>query len=141
MTRPPSSVVIGAGLAGLTAAHRLRQAGVDVTVLERSPRPGGRVQTERHGAYLVDTGPDALTASYARYLNLVRELGLGDRIVSPSGADPAGRGPVWRRVDGIGGVLRRMGGSPPDRRGPDEPPADRSGPDPFTRGNDLDGGT
>jgi oxygen-dependent protoporphyrinogen oxidase len=84
MASQSSTIVIGAGLAGLTAAHRLQQEGVRVTVLERSSAAGGRVQTERHGRYLIDTGPDALTSSYRRYLNLVRELGLGDRVVSPS---------------------------------------------------------
>ncbi|HUF51055.1 MAG TPA: FAD-dependent oxidoreductase [Longimicrobiales bacterium] len=40
-------VIVGAGLTGLTAAYRLSAAGVDVLVLEASPRPGGRVQTVR----------------------------------------------------------------------------------------------
>lgn len=40
-------IVIGAGLAGLSAAYELTQAGHDVTVLEAQTRPGGRVQTLR----------------------------------------------------------------------------------------------
>jgi protoporphyrinogen oxidase len=77
-------VVIGGGLSGLAAAYRLKQAGVEVTVLERGPHPGGRAQTEEHGGYVVDTGPDALTESYHSYLGLLRELGLGDRVVASS---------------------------------------------------------
>lgn len=38
-------VIVGAGLTGLTAAHRLNAAGVDVVVLDAAPRAGGRVQT------------------------------------------------------------------------------------------------
>jgi len=50
-------VVIGAGPAGLTAAHRLRGGGADVTVLERQPVAGGRTHTEHHGpGHWVDTG-------------------------------------------------------------------------------------
>lgn len=79
-----SVIVVGGGLSGLAAAYRLQQAGLEVTVLERGPSPGGRAQTERHGDYLVDTGPDALTESYTSYLGLLRELGLGDRVVSSS---------------------------------------------------------
>src|SRR5688500_13600575 len=44
---PAPVVVIGAGLAGLSAAHRLRQAGVPVRVLEAQDRVGGRVHTLR----------------------------------------------------------------------------------------------
>jgi protoporphyrinogen oxidase len=77
-------VVVGAGLSGLAAAYRLREAGVDVDVLEKGPGPGGRAQSERHGEYLVDTGPDALTESYRSYLGLLDELGLGDRVVAAS---------------------------------------------------------
>ncbi|OBI21414.1 hypothetical protein A5712_15450 [Mycobacterium sp. E2327] len=79
-----SAVVVGAGLSGLAAAYRLQQAGITVTVLESGRGPGGRVQTECHGGYIVDTGPDALTAGYTSYLKLVEDLGLGDRLVDTS---------------------------------------------------------
>jgi monoamine oxidase len=71
-----SVVVVGAGMSGLAAAYRLQQRGVAVTVLESEQRPGGRVATERHGRYLVDTGPDALASSYQSYLKLVDDIGL-----------------------------------------------------------------
>ncbi|MCO7219799.1 phytoene desaturase family protein [Klenkia sp. PcliD-1-E] len=55
-------VVVGAGLAGLSAALRLRGAGREVTVVERGPDPGGRAgRVERQG-YALDTGPSVLTA-------------------------------------------------------------------------------
>lgn len=79
-----SAIVVGAGLSGLAAAHRLQQAGVRVTVLERLDRPGGRVCSVERGGYLVDTGPDALTQGYSRYLGLIDTLGLSDLIVHPS---------------------------------------------------------
>ena len=40
-------VIVGAGLAGLTCAYRLHQAGVDAPVLEAADRVGGRVWTRR----------------------------------------------------------------------------------------------
>jgi monoamine oxidase len=44
---PKSVIVVGAGLAGLTRAHELSQAGHRVRVLEAQARPGGRVWTLR----------------------------------------------------------------------------------------------
>ncbi|MDK8889959.1 phytoene desaturase family protein [Corynebacterium macclintockiae] len=75
MTRPtlrkrlPSNgervVVIGAGLAGLSAALRLRSAGRDVTVIEAASEVGGRcrseVLTSAHGDFVADTGATVLT--------------------------------------------------------------------------------
>ncbi|MEI4271047.1 phytoene desaturase family protein [Klenkia sp. LSe6-5] len=55
-------VVVGAGLAGLSAALRLRGAGREVTVVERGPGPGGRAGRVERGGYALDTGPSVLTA-------------------------------------------------------------------------------
>jgi protoporphyrinogen oxidase len=79
-----SVVVVGAGLSGLAAARRLEAGGAGVVVLEAGANPGGRVRTEQHGDYLVDTGPDAATDGYTRWLNLVSELGLDSKLVPSS---------------------------------------------------------
>jgi phytoene desaturase len=55
-------VVVGAGLAGLSAALRLRGAGRDVTVVERGSGPGGRAGRVERGGYALDTGPSVFTA-------------------------------------------------------------------------------
>lgn len=54
-------VVVGAGLAGLTAALHLRGSGHEVTVLERGDRPGGRVGTYRFADHVIDNGATVLT--------------------------------------------------------------------------------
>lgn len=61
--RGPSDhvVVVGAGLAGLSAALYLAGAGREVTVVEREPRPGGRAGLLELDGYRVDTGPTVLT--------------------------------------------------------------------------------
>ena len=54
-------VIVGAGLAGLSAALRLVGAGRQVTVVERDDEPGGRAGVVREGGYTFDTGPTVLT--------------------------------------------------------------------------------
>ncbi len=54
-------VVVGAGLAGLSAALRLAGAGRSVTLLEREAVPGGRAGVRRVEGYTFDTGPTVLT--------------------------------------------------------------------------------
>ncbi len=54
-------VVIGAGLAGLSAACHLTGRGFDVQVVEREPGPGGRAARWQRAGYTVDVGPTVLT--------------------------------------------------------------------------------
>ncbi|MEU2549854.1 phytoene desaturase family protein [Streptomyces roseolus] len=54
-------VVVGAGLAGLSAALHLLGAGRRVTVVERDARPGGRAGREELAGFSLDTGPTVLT--------------------------------------------------------------------------------
>ena len=58
---PEHVVVIGAGLAGLTAAAHLRATGREVTVLEAGDSPGGLVRTELLDGHRFDTGATVLT--------------------------------------------------------------------------------
>jgi len=73
--------VIGAGLAGLSAAWELAQAGVEVTVLESERRLGGIVVTERRDGFIVEGGPDGFLAADLDIQALAGELEIGDRLV------------------------------------------------------------
>jgi protoporphyrinogen/coproporphyrinogen III oxidase len=73
-------VVIGAGVAGLAAARRLRAAGHRVTLLERADAPGGRVSSALVHGCRFELGAEFLANFYARTLALVRELGLGGEL-------------------------------------------------------------
>ncbi len=69
--------VLGAGLAGLSAARDLAAAGTDVVVLEARDRPGGRVeQTELPDGRLVQLGGEVVGPGHTAYRGLVDELGL-----------------------------------------------------------------
>jgi monoamine oxidase len=70
-------LVLGAGLAGLTAARDLAAAGTDVLVLEARSRIGGRVEQLREdGRRPVQLGGEVVGPVHTNYLGLVEELGL-----------------------------------------------------------------
>lgn len=73
--------MIGGGISGLTAAWALMRAGVDVRVLEASPRAGGLIQTASVDGFTIEDGPDALLAQKPAGIELCEQLGLGDQVI------------------------------------------------------------
>lgn len=69
------AIVIGAGMGGLAAALRLRQHGLNVTVLEKQSRPGGRSNVLEENGFRADTGPTILVMKYV-FEETYRALGL-----------------------------------------------------------------
>jgi renalase len=63
--------VVGAGIAGLAAAHRLEQLGFDITLFEKSRGVGGRMATRAVGDLQFDYGAQYFTARGKRFLQLV----------------------------------------------------------------------
>ncbi|MEV7735335.1 protoporphyrinogen oxidase [Streptomyces sp. NPDC088921] len=92
-------VVIGAGIAGLAAAHRLSQRGAHVTVLEASDRVGGKLLPGEIAGARVDLGAESMLARRPEAVALAREVGLDDRLQPPSTATAS----IWTR-----GALRPM---------------------------------
>ena len=79
-------VVVGAGLTGLAAAHRLltRPASrrpTEVIVLEAKDRVGGAIWTDRVNGFTLEGGADSFITNKPWALDLCRELGLGDRVI------------------------------------------------------------
>jgi len=75
-----SVAVVGAGIAGLSTAHRLQQAGLAVTVFEANDRVGGRIQSHQRGHFLFDTGAFIYLGSYLESIELMREVGLAAQL-------------------------------------------------------------
>ena len=73
---PKKVIVIGAGLAGLSAAITLQNEGVDVTVLESSDRPGGRVTSDVIDGFICDRGFQLINANYPeiKHLEIMKEI-------------------------------------------------------------------
>ncbi|PWI14861.1 protoporphyrinogen oxidase [Streptomyces sp. Act143] len=92
-------VVIGAGIAGLAAAHRLLQRGARVTVLEASGRVGGKLLPGEIAGARVDLGAESMLARRPEAVGLAREVGLTERLQPPATATAS----IWTR-----GALRPM---------------------------------
>ena len=77
--------VVGGGISGLVAAYRLLQSGADVSLLEADDHVGGKIHTTPFaGLPAVDSGADAFLARIPHAVELCRELGFGDDLISPS---------------------------------------------------------
>ncbi|MFF8536296.1 protoporphyrinogen oxidase [Streptomyces sp. NPDC015532] len=92
-------VVVGGGIAGLAAAHRLLGRGARVTVLEASDRLGGKLLAGEIAGVRVDLGAESMLARRPEAVDLAREAGLGERLRPPATATAS----LWTR-----GTLRPM---------------------------------
>lgn len=93
MTTDLDVAVVGGGIAGLSVAYALHQAGRSVQVFEAADAVGGRMRTLRHDGYLIDTGAEMIaTHGYPATWRLIRELGMTAADL-PRVPDPAA---MWR---------------------------------------------
>ena len=76
MSSSSDVLVIGAGLAGLSAAIKLQQAGRDVRIIESSDRPGGRVTSDIIDGFICDRGFQLINSKYPalQALNVIQEI-------------------------------------------------------------------
>lgn len=118
--------VVGAGLAGLTAARVLDDQGHEVTVLDKGRGAGGRMSTRRHEDFSFDHGAQYFTARDPRFLRHVfawRERGLVDAWkprIAVVGPDGIGRKPEgtdrFVAVPGMSAICSEMALELPDCR-------------------------
>jgi oxygen-dependent protoporphyrinogen oxidase len=92
-------VVVGAGIAGLAAAHRLRDAvdaagrPTETVVVEAAAAVGGKLRVSEVGGLAVDEGAETFLARVPEAAELIRECGLGGQLVGPATTQAA----VWAR--------------------------------------------
>ena len=73
-------IVVGGGIAGLAAALRLKDRGLQPLVLEGEARVGGRMTTDRIGEFVIDRAVSLLGNRFERMRALVKRVGLGGRV-------------------------------------------------------------
>ncbi len=115
-------VVIGAGLAGLSAAHHLINAGVTVTVLEAGSRVGGRMTTDTVGGFRLDRTSQLVNSAFPELRRTPGLTGLRLLPLTPTLPRPA-PGRIARLSDPraalhkarVGAVLGRLASTPTRR--------------------------
>ena len=109
MSSGPSVLVVGAGLAGLSAALRLQGAGATVRIVDPAP-PGGKARTiEVAPGWTVEWGPHSFTSRATPLFTLADAVGLGEG--APGGTARVG-GQAHARYLARGGRLHRAGLKP-----------------------------
>jgi oxygen-dependent protoporphyrinogen oxidase len=85
--RTPRVVVIGGGISGLAAAHRLQERGLErgrpleILLLEASQRTGGIIRTHRRDSFLMEAGPDSFISEKPEAVKLAQRLGINDHLI------------------------------------------------------------
>ncbi|HEV7686108.1 MAG TPA: FAD-dependent oxidoreductase, partial [Acidimicrobiia bacterium] len=92
---PGPVVVVGGGIAGLTAALELAERGAAVTLVEAGECFGGKIATSRVAGLVVEAGADSFLSSKPAGLALCERLGITDRLVNSRAEDR--RTFVWSR--------------------------------------------
>jgi protoporphyrinogen/coproporphyrinogen III oxidase len=104
-------LVIGGGISGLAAAHRLilQHPELAVTLVERDDRLGGKILTVDAQGYTLEGGPDSMLGSKPRGIGLAREIGLEDRLIGPTERNRRSfvlrRGKLHRIPEGLTGLV------------------------------------
>ena len=101
-------VVIGGGLAGVTAAIGLREAGLEVTLLEARPRLGGAASSFSRGELTIDNGQHVFLRCCTSYRGLLAKLGASDLVTIQERFDVvvlSARGRARLRRTGLPGPL------------------------------------
>jgi squalene-associated FAD-dependent desaturase len=105
-------VVIGGGLAGITAAIALRDAGAEVTLLESRPRLGGAATSYARAGMMVDNGQHVFLRCCTSYTALLARLGVTDSVAIQDRFDVtvlAPDGPARLRRSGLPSPLHLAG--------------------------------
>jgi len=100
------TVVVGAGISGLTLAWALRARGTPVTLLEASERVGGQIRSWVEDGFVLEAGPNGLLDREGAVSRVAEALGIGERLRPATAASD-------RRAVFVRGKVRLLPSKPP----------------------------
>lgn len=112
---PSRVVIVGAGITGLAIAWHLKRSRPDlsVTVLEAASRAGGNIRSERIDGFLVEHGPNGFLDTKPSTIQLCKDLGLADKLISASEGARKNRYVFWNgRLQALPSSLGSFLGTP-----------------------------
>jgi oxygen-dependent protoporphyrinogen oxidase len=80
------TVILGAGISGLSTAQFLQQKGADFLLLEASNRVGGNIHSEEIDGFVCENGPNTVLLNNTAIVQLIKEVGLWEEICKPQAA-------------------------------------------------------
>ncbi|HEY2842552.1 MAG TPA: protoporphyrinogen oxidase [Bryobacteraceae bacterium] len=80
-------IIVGGGIAGLSAAYDLSKAGIAHTLIEKRPRLGGVIQTSQWDDCVLEFGPDSFLSAKPEAMALIRELGVEADVIGSNDAE------------------------------------------------------
>ena len=101
------TVVVGAGISGLTLAWALRARGTPVTLLETSERVGGQIRSWVEDGFVLEAGPNGFLDRDGTVARVAEALGIGDRLRPAAAA-------ADRRAIFVRGKVRSLPSRPPE---------------------------
>jgi len=96
--------IIGGGISGLAALHFLKQRlgdSVELTLLEKDPRAGGKIQSQRADGVCFEMGPNGFLDNQPATLRLIDELGLTPELIEANASSK-------RRYIQMQGILHKL---------------------------------
>lgn len=110
-------LIIGAGVAGLTAAQELSRAGLRVLLLEARDRVGGRILTDHSNSYPVELGAEFIHGKPKEIFELVKHTRLPVKELEWNVLRRRGNRwhDAWEAMSGMDKLLEKMSARQPDR--------------------------
>lgn len=80
-------VIVGGGIAGLSAAYELEKSGIPHILIEKRPRLGGVIETRTWEGCVLECGPDSFISQKPEAMALITELGLASEVIGSNDAE------------------------------------------------------